>query len=292
MEIYEEKIKRECTLRGLSSLTQAAYFSSVRDLKSFYPNKDLNSIGAEEVKDFLYDMKERRKLGGRSINRSAAGIKFYFNKALKKPFPIDSIPRFKVTKTIPTILSKEEIKRMIRALRNIKHQTIIMTLYSTGMRQAELRNLKPSDIDSKRMVINVRQGKGNKDRQCLLSKDLLIQLRSYWKQNKDDKSKWLFPISKNSHDPTDTNKKMSHTAVHYVLKNAAKLALIKKNVYPHCMRHSFAVHLLEAGANIRHIQYLLGHESLRTTMKYLYIADIRNMQVTSPLDSLELNKTE
>jgi integrase/recombinase XerD len=290
MENYEEKIKRECTLRGLSDATKMAYLYSMRDLAKFYPNKDLELITIEEIKDFLYDMRNRRKLAGRTLNRAAAGFKFYYNKILKQSWPLYAIPKFKTAKTIPTLLTPDEVKRMIRALRNIKHQTILMTLYSTGMRQAELRRLRACDIDSKRMIINIRQGKGNKDRQCLLSRDLLIQLRKYWKLNKDDKSKWLFTVSKNFHDPKNLNKQLSHTAVGYVVDNAARLALIKKNVYPHCLRHSFAVHLLESGTNIRHIQYLLGHESLRTTMRYLHIADIKNMKVISPLDALKLNK--
>ena len=290
MENYEEKIKRECTLRGLSDKTRTAYFSSMRDLKKFYPDKDLDLITIEEMKDFLYDMRDKRKLGGRTLNRTSAGFKFYYNKILKQSWPLFAIPKFKEIQTIPIVLSPDEIKRMIRALRNLKHQTILMTLYSTGMRQAELRSLRACDIDSSRMVINVRQGKGNKDRQCLLSRDLLIQLRRYWKLNKDDKSKWLFTVSRNSYDPKNMNKQLSHTAIGYVVDNAARLALIKKNVSPHCLRHSFAVHLLESGTNIRYIQYLLGHRSLRVTIKYLYVADIKNMKVRSPLDALELNK--
>jgi site-specific recombinase XerD len=156
---------------------------------------------------------------------------------------------------------------------------------------SELRNLTAADIDSKRMVINIRQGKGAKDRQAILSPILLDMLRQYWKENKDDKSKYLFAIPSKGMGKSRgvAGKRLSHTAVGYVVDQAARLACVKKNVTPHTLRHSFAVHLVEDGVHLRHIQYLLGHSDVRMTIRYTYIADISKLKTVSPLDGFFKN---
>jgi site-specific recombinase XerD len=286
MEQYISQISKECDLLGLSDNTKKAYAGTFRQFAKFYEGKNPEELGVKEIKEYLSHLSSEKKLEGRSVNRVAAGLKFYYFRVLEKDWKPSLIPRMKQNKTIPTILSRAEVARMIRAPRNIKHRAIVMTLYSTGMRMSELRNLTAADIDSKRMVINIRQGKGAKDRQAILSPVLLDMLRQYWKENKDDKSKYLFAIPSKGMGKSRgvAGKRLSHTAVGYVVDQAARLACVKKNVTPHTLRHSFAVHLVEDGVHLRHIQYLLGHSDVRMTIRYTYIADISKLKAVSPLD--------
>jgi integrase/recombinase XerD len=286
MEQYISQISKECDLLGLSDNTKKAYAGTFRQFAKFYEGKKPEELGVKEVKEYLSHLSSEKKLEGRSVNRVAAGLKFYYFRVLEKDWKPSLIPRMKQNKTIPTILSRAEVARMIRAPRNIKHRAIVMTLYSTGMRMSELRNLTAADIDSKRMVINIRQGKGAKDRQAILSPVLLDTLRQYWKENKDDKSKYLFAIPSVGMGKKQgmAGKQLSHTAVGYVVDQATRLACVKKNVTPHTLRHSFAVHLVEDGVHLRHIQYLLGHSDVRMTIRYTYIADISKLKAVSPLD--------
>lgn len=229
MEKCIEQMTRECDLRGLSPKTKIAYLWSMRQFLKYYAGRDPEELGIPEIKEFLLYLSEERKLEGRSVNRVAAGIKFYYFKVLERNWRTSLIPRRKEKKTVPMVLTKEEISRMIHALRNVKHKAMLMTLYATGIRNDELRNLRAEDIDSKRMVIHIKNGKGNTDREAILSPKLLEYLRYYWKTNKDDKSNYLFPGSKNPKEPgKKPNKKLSHTAVGYLVRTAARIAGVKK----------------------------------------------------------------
>lgn len=283
----------EMDVRGLKENTKTTYIKAMEGLINYH-DKSPELLGIQDIKQYqLYLMNEKRKkLSPNSVNRHLSAIRFFYHHILQRKDYRDELPRLKAVKKVPTVFSQQEIKIMIDTLTNIKFKAIFMTLYSTGMRCSELKNLKPEDIDSKRMVIYIRDGKGGKDRQALLSKHLLEVLRTYWVLNKDDKSKYLFVPSRNSFDPTNLSKSLSNTAITYVLKSAAKAAGIKKNIHPHALRHSFAVHLLEQGANLRHIQFLLGHTNIRTTVRYTYIADIKNINVLSPLDDISLMELE
>jgi integrase/recombinase XerD len=185
---------------------------------------------------------------------------------------------------LPVILSKEEVKRMIDAATTLLHRTLLMTLYSTGMRRAELARLKVKDIDSYRMVIHIRQGKGGKDRDVPLSPKLLETLREYWRWKKP--REYLFPgeIKNGSNGVHLTSK-----AVYHACKGAARRAGIEKNVGPHTLRHSFATHLLESGADLRTIQLLLGHSSLNHTTVYLHLSRRHLNACPNPLDELAVS---
>lgn len=233
MEKYINQIVKECELGGLSQATRKAYIHSMKQFVSYFNGRNPEELGIEEIKNFLFYLRETKKLEGRSVNRVAAAIKFYYFRILERNWRTSTIPKLKEKQTIPTILAKYEVSKMIHALRNIKHKAMIMTLYSTGIRHSELLNLKSEDIDSKRMVINIRQGKGSVDRQAILSPHLLLFLRKYWRENKDNKKNYLFPSSKDPHKSKRENKKnpsrkMSHTALGYVVQNAAQVAHIKK----------------------------------------------------------------
>jgi site-specific recombinase XerD len=175
---------------------------------------------------------------------------------------------------LPEVLSKEDINRMIMATRNIKHRVIIGLLYSAGLRRSELLRLEPKDIDSERMLIRVRQGKGKKDRTTLLGKKILKELRLYYKVYRPEK--YLFEGSK--------GKPYSAASVLKIVKRAAKQAGVEKRVYPHILRHSFATHLLEQGTDLRYIQVLLGHNSSKTTEIYTYVADNAFKNINNLLD--------
>jgi integrase/recombinase XerD len=187
---------------------------------------------------------------------------------------------------LPIILSQEEVARLINAALTPFHRIVLMTLYATGVRRAELARLKISDIDSQRMVIHIQGGKGRQDRDVMLSPKLLDALREYWRGLKRKPSEWLFPGGcRHTADRPITPK-----AVYHACRNAARRAgLQDKNIHPHTLRHCFATHLLEAGADLRTIQLLLGHHDLEETTIYLHLSKRHLSATASPLDSLILS---
>jgi len=192
---------------------------------------------------------------------------------------VEYIPYPKKPKTLPVILSRDEVKALLLAPRHLKHRVILATLYATGVRVSELCQLQGTDIDSQRMVIHVRQGKGKRDRFVMLSPDLLPLLRRYWKLYQ--LHSWLFP----GHRVTEP---ITRDGVGHICTQARHAAKITKAVYPHVFRHSFATHLLEAGVDLRRIQLLLGHASLRSTSLYLHVAHPALHATESPFDALAL----
>ena len=181
-------------------------------------------------------------------------------------------------------MSQEEVARLIDAARTPFHRTLLMTLYATGVRRAELTHLKISDVDSQRMVVHIQGGKGRKDRDVMLSPKLLKELREHWRRLRRKPSEWLFPG--NRHHTSD--EPISTKVVWHACRNAAKRAGIQKQVHPHTLRHCFATHLLQQGADLRNIQMLLGHNDLEQTTIYLHVSERRLNATASPLDSLKL----
>jgi integrase/recombinase XerD len=287
MESYLEKLIFEIEIRGLAKSTKNAYLRNVKKFLEFYAC-DPKDLGIEDIKKFLHHLQNQKSLGKKtklspnSVNGSASSISFFYQNVIKINYQAE-IPRMKTPKTDPIILSHDEMMLMIDGLNNVFWKAVLMTLYSTGVRQSELRNLKINDIDSKRMVIYIRNAKGAKDRQLILSPVLLKTLRTYWQhyridRNSDVDSSFLFIPNKNTYDGV-LKKSLSHTAVGYIVKRAGKIAGIKKKVHPHCIRHSYAVQLVERGVHFRHIQYLLGHSSPRTTSNYTMVADITTIDL-------------
>jgi integrase/recombinase XerD len=187
---------------------------------------------------------------------------------------------------MPTILSQEEVARLINAARPPLHRTLLMALYATGLRRAELARLKVSDVDSKRMVIHVQGGKGRRDRDVLLSPKLLDELRQHWHRLRRKPSVWLFP----SRHTRAGDRPISPKAIYQACKGAARRAALPKAIHPHTLRHCFATHLLEAGADLRTIQILLGHRDLKETTIYLHLSQRHLHATASPLDSLKLKE--
>ena len=204
----------------------------------------------------------------------------FFNHVVGNDWSVKHIPFQKKHKTLPIVLNKKEVEALLSFIKNPKYHAIAATLYGSGLRLSECLSLQIRDIDSENMVITVRQGKGKKDRQTVLSEELLKILRSYYSQSKNKPVSFLFPQKKDLHRPFS-----SHQTQNFI-KKAGIEAGIKKSVSPHILRHSFATHLLEGGTNLRKIQVILGHNSLKTTQIYIHLTKDFLQGVQSPLDTL------
>jgi integrase/recombinase XerD len=211
--------------------------------------------------------------------QTVGALRFFYETTLGRPWMVDSIPYPKKPKKLPVILSRDEVKAWLLAPHHLKHRAILAPLYATGLRVSELCQRRGTDIDSTRMVIQVRQGKGKRDRVGMLSPDLLPLLRRSWKLSQ--LQSWLFP----GHRITEA---ITSDGVAFVCKKAGRAAQLTKAIYPHLLRHTFATHLLEAGVDLRRIQLLLGHASLRSTSLYLHVAHPALTATESPLDALAL----
>ena len=269
--------------RNYSEDTIRSYIYTVEDLARRF-NCPPDRLGPRHIREYQAELFQQRKLSSGTVAIRLAALRFFYTKTLRKAWSVADTPYPKRTHRLPAILSQEEVAHLIDAACPPFHRTILMTLYATGARCAELTHLKLSDIDNKRMVIHIQDGKERKDRDVMLSPVLLEELRAHWRRLRRKPSKWLFPGNhRHSGDqPIDTK------TVWHACHNAAKRANIQKGVHPHTLRHCFATHLLEAGAHLRTIQILLGHRDLKETTIYLHLSQ-RHLQATpSPLDSLQL----
>ena len=276
MTSLRQKMINEMTLRGFSARTQEAYLSAVTGLARYYKQSP-EKITKGMIRDYLLYLIQERKLAWSSRNIVVSGLRFFYTLTIGKKSISLSIPPRKQVTQLPEILSSEELESLFAALSNQKHRTLLMTTYSAGLRLSEVVHLRITDIDSKRMMIRVQQGKGRKDRYTVLSKRLLTELRIYWKMYKPPV--WLFYGTKKNRSLTDR----SAQAIYY---SAKKKAGITKGKGIHMLRHCFATHLLEAGVNLRTIQMLMGHTSIMTTMTYLQVTRKQISSTESPLDLL------
>ncbi|PYT55085.1 MAG: integrase [Acidobacteria bacterium] len=274
-----EEIQR----RNYSQHTTRYYIRTVEDFARHF-NCPPDRLGLRHIREYQAELFQKRKLSPGSVANRLAALRFFYIKTLKKAWSIAETPYPKKNHRLPAILSQEEVVRLIDAAGTPFHRTLLMTLYATGLRCAELTRLKVSDIDSKRMVIHVQGGKGRKDRDVMLSPKLLDELREHWRRLPRKTSNWLFPGNRwHTADHSIDTKTVWHAC-----DEAAKRAGLKKAVHPHTLRHCFATHLLEAGADLRTIQILLGHQSLKETTIYLHLSKRHLRATPSPLDSLQL----
>jgi integrase/recombinase XerD len=224
-----------------------------------------------------------RKLHPHSVRRETAALRFFFVKTLRRRYLLDDTPYPKVPRRLPTVLTVEEVQRLIAAARTLTERAMLMVLYSTGMRNAELRHLQVRDIDSRAMLIHVRHGKGGRDRYVPLSPTLLATLREHWRWMKP--KTWLFPGTLHN---WRADRPITPKVVWDACRAAAERAGLTKRVSAHTLRHSYATHLLEAGADIRTIQLLLGHAQVRHTVIYLHLSLGHLQAVANPLDALTI----
>jgi integrase/recombinase XerD len=278
----------ELERRNYSQATRRTYLLGVEQFaKHFHRSPD--RLGLDHIRDYQTHLFRVCKLKASTVAVRLAALRFLFVAVLKRRWTVVETPYPKRPCSLPTVLTQEEVARLIEAALTPLHRVILMLLYATGLRRAELTRLKVADIDSKRMVIHVLGGKGRKDRDVMLSPKLLNELRQYWRGLEHKPRTWLFPGGR-WHGRTE--QPMSDKVVWYACHEAAKRAGIDKHVHPHTLRHSFATHLLEAGVDLRTIQLLLGHSDLKATTVYLHLSH-RHLQATaSPLDALPPGKTK
>ncbi|MEM5844386.1 MAG: tyrosine-type recombinase/integrase [Candidatus Aenigmatarchaeota archaeon] len=266
-----KKLETELKIRGFSEKTIKAYlFWNKKFLENV--KKRPEEIEQDDVKNFIAQ-KISENVSPKSIILIRAALKFFYDEVLGKNIVNFKSP--KVSKSLPVVLTKEEVKNLIDSIKNKKHQLIVKLLYSSGLRLSELVNLKVGDIELNESVGWVRGGKGKKDRLFIISKKLCDELKELIEGR--DEEEFLFPGRKG---------RMSERNVQKIIKIAAKKAGIDKPVHPHTLRHSFATHLLEAGENIRKIQELLGHSNLSTTQIYTHVSTEELKKVKNPLDEL------
>jgi integrase/recombinase XerD len=269
-----EQMKGDLELRGLSRNTQEIYLNQVRDFSRYF-NRSPFHMGEREIKEYLlYLIREKRASYSR-VNQCYCALKFLYETTLKRKWVMEKIPCTKRERNLPVVLDREEVEALFSVTRNVKHRAILMLIYSSGLRVSEAARLKVSDIDSKRMVIRIRRGKGKKDRYSILSHVALEALREYWREYRP--KEWLFP----SRFP---GKPLTERSIQRTFKKAKALASIKKSVSINTLRHTFATHLLEAGTDLHHIQLLLGHKSPKTTTIYLHVSQKELFGIVSPLD--------
>jgi len=269
----------ELQRRNYAHTTAEAYIRALRNFAAYY-RVPPDRLGPKQIRDYQLYLIQKRKLSPRTVQQHMAAMKFFYEHTLKRYFRWEQIPYPKIPKQLPTVLSLDEVKQLIDAAGNLFHRTILMTLYSTGMRRDELIHLKVDDIDSQRMVIRIRQGKGAKDRDVPLSQKLLETLREYCRWKKPQA--YLFP----SNYQIRKGLYISGRGVFEICRASAKRAGIKKMIGPHTLRHSYATHLIDAGADLRTIQLLLGHASLEHTLIYLRLSQRHLRACSNPLDGL------
>ena len=273
----------ELQRRNYAETTINSYIRIVEDFSRRFQCPP-DRLCPRHIREYQAELFKKRKLAAGTVTVYLAALRFFYSKTLKKGWSIAETPYPKIPEHLPSILSQEEVARLIDAADTPFHRTLLMTLYATGVRRAELTHLKISDVDRQRMVLHVQGGKGRKDREVMLSPKLLQELREHWRRLKQKPSKWLFPGNRWH----TNNRPITTKVVWLACRNAAKRAGLTKQVHPHTLRHCFATHLLEQGADLRNIQMLLGHSDLEQTTIYLHVSERRLNATASPLDSLKL----
>jgi integrase/recombinase XerD len=280
MTPLRKRMLEELQRRNYSPQTIRSYLHSVEDFARYF-GKSPDQLNEEQMREYHLHLIHDQKLATNTVVARIAALRFFFVKTLRRPYVRMDLPLPKREKQLPTVLSREEVGRLIDSASNLLHYTILLTLYATGMRRAELCNLKVADIDSQRMVIHIRQGKGKRDRDVPMTPKLLETLREYWRWMKP--KTYLFPgMDKNLR----VDKPLSSNAIYHIVQDARKRAGISKTVSPHCLRHSWATHLLESGEDLRKIQLLLGHSDLETTSVYLHLSAQHLQSVTNPVETI------
>jgi len=267
MTPLRKRMLEELQRRNYSPETAREYILAVKQFAQYF-DKSPDLLGAEEVRRFQLYLLTEKKLAPATVKLRMSALRFLYKKTLKRrDLNFDDIPFPKAPKKLPVILSPHEVMQLINAAWNLMHRTIWMVLYGTGMRRTEVRMLKVEDIDSERMVIHIRNAKGSRDREVPLTPVLLRALRKYYRWKKP--RVYLFPSTRGH---LGEDQPVSDKTIWHVCRMAAKRAGINKKVGPHSLRHSYASHLLDAGTDLRTIQFLLGHARLEHTLIYLHLS--------------------
>ena len=273
-----EKYKKRITIENYSKQTIKSYLSAVKLFLEFIEKLKVTQIGEDEIENYLYFCKEDKKYSFSAMKLTIASIQYLYSKVLLKPVPQKLFIKLRKPNTLPTVFTLKEISRILEITHNLKHKTILLLIYSAGLRLGELLELKIGDINSETMKIHIRQAKGKKDRYVMLSENTLGLLRDYYKLYKP--KEYIIEGQNGS--------KYSPKSVQSVFKNALHKAGIKKKATVHTLRHSFATHLLDDGTDIRYIQELLGHKRLETTQIYTHVSSHSINKIKSPAEKIIL----
>ena len=276
MGVYRDRMENDLDIRGYSGDTKKVYLACVKKFVGHFM-KSPDKLELEHISSYQLYLTKERKVSWSYFNQVVCALRFFYGVTLKNDFDIKQIPYQKRGRKLPVVLSAEEIQSLLRALKNLKHRAILSTCYAGGLRRMEVVQLRLPDVDSNRMVLRIENGKGKKDRYVPLSTRLLELLRQYWKEYRP--ADWLFP-------GRDPGKHLDRETVSKIFLRAKNTAGIKKSASAHSLRHSYATHLLESGVNLRVIQKLLGHCSIRTTEIYTHVASNYLSETPSPLDLL------
>lgn len=275
MSPLRQQMQADMVLRGFAESTQVAYLDAVIAIAKHY-RRSPDQISTEEINQYLLHLINDRHLSSSTTNQAGCALRFLFRVTLKQADICIRIPLRLAPSKLPELLSRQEVECILSACGNLRHRTILTTIYASGLRVSELCRLKIGDIDSQRMMLRIVQGKGGKDRYTLLSPRLLTSLRSYWQAFRP--TDWLFPAG-------DGSKAISNSQIQRMFYAAKRRALIKKEGGIHSLRHAFATHLLESGVDLHTISRLMGHEHISTTARYLHMQQ-QIVQANSPLDLL------
>ena len=276
MTPLRQRLIEDLQLRNYAPSTVRAYVDHVSWLARYY-RKSPDQLDQEQVRAYLVHLVQERQLSWSHYNVTVCALRFLYRVTLGKDWPIKHIPFAKRPRKLPSVLSGAEVIRLLECVPKLLHRLVLMTIYGTGLRVSEATRLRVEDIDSQRMLIHVRGGKGAKDRLAPLSPVLLEALREYWKTTHSPT--WLFP-------GLDPERPAHLPSIRRACQRAAQAARLNKHVTPHTLRHSFATQLLEDGVDLRTIQKLLGHNQLRTTALYTHVSLDRLQHTASPLDRL------
>jgi len=277
MTSLRQRMLEDLRIRNYSPSTQKRYIECVASFAKHF-DRSPDQLGPTEIRSFQVHLVDEKKSSWTVLNQTVCALRFLYTITLDKDWAIRHIPYAKGEKKLPVVLSQREATTLLLAVENMKHLTMLLLGYSGGLRVSEIANLAVTDIDSDRMIIHVRQGKGRKDRIVPLSPLLLVIAREHWLIERP--RKFLFAGQ-------DPKRPISTSTIAKVVRNAGKAARIKKTVTAHTLRHSFATHHLEAGTDLRTLQLLMGHTSLRTTSLYLHVSTEKIRSAKTPLELLD-----
>lgn len=276
MTELRRRMLEELRLRNYSPNTITVYIRCIAQFAQHF-RRSPDRLGPEHIRQYQLFLVERKKVSWALFTQTVCALRFFYQHTLHRNWMIEYIPYPRHEEKLPVVLSPTEVAAVFATTRNLKHRTILMTIYAAGLRVSEVTHLRVADIDSQRQVICVRQGKGRKDRQVMLSPKLLEVLRIYWTSYRP--TVWLFPGE-------SPERPVSSETVWRVCRQAGEAAHLSKPISPHTLRHCFATHLLEDAIDLRRIQLLLGHRNLKTTARYLHVSNLAVRTTVSPLDRL------
>jgi site-specific recombinase XerD len=278
------KAKEEIKLRGLSQATEVQYLNRLKIFIRHYQNRPLQDMTEQDIREFLLYLANENRLATNTVNNYNNSLRFIFSVVMERTLNYRLIPRRRVHRELPAIMSREELRQFFGVINNLRDKAIFTTLYGAGLRLSEVARLRVQDIDSKNMRIFVHQGKGGKDRFTLLSSANLEALREYWKVYRPNHPEGclFYPVK-------DKHRKMPICNIQYTVKKYLKKAGMKDSYSVHTFRHCFATHLLESGVDICYLKQLMGHAHIQSTAAYLNLLNTQS-SIKSPLDALPQNQ--